>query len=50
LNNLFFFILACTPQASSLFDPLLASNTSIYYHGKMEASNLAHALQPIQVP
>jgi hypothetical protein len=25
----FFSILACAPQASSLFDPLLASNTSI---------------------
>jgi hypothetical protein len=25
----FFFILACTPQASSLFDPLLASNISL---------------------
>jgi hypothetical protein len=46
----FFSILACTPQASSLLDPFLASNTSLYYHGKMEASNITHALQPIQVP
>ena len=28
-QSIFFSILAYTPQASSLFDPLLASNTSI---------------------